>query len=157
MKICSMLACIVAIAIPTQAVLAQAGHTHGAKAAFGSPGKESRVTRTVEVEASEMSFSPARLEIRLGETVKFVVRNVGKVNHEFVVGDRDAQRAHAQMMEKMPDMKHHNDPNAVTIKPGKTRTLVWKFDRKPASPLEFACHEPGHYGAGMKIDVVLAQ
>ncbi len=38
-----------------------------------------------------------------------------------------------------------------------TRTIIWKFERKPASPLEIACHEPGHYEAGMKLDVVWAK
>ena len=56
------------------------------------------------------------------------------------------------MMKKTPNMKHEDDPAAVTVEPGQTKTVVWKFDKKPASPLEFACHEPGHYEAGMKIN-----
>ncbi len=56
------------------------------------------------------------------------------------------------MMKKTPNMKHEDDPAAVTLEPGETKAVVWKFDKKPASPLEFACHEPGHYEAGMKIN-----
>ncbi len=56
------------------------------------------------------------------------------------------------MMKKTPNMKHEDDPAAVTLEPGEAKAVVWKFDKKPASPLEFACHEPGHYEAGMKIN-----
>lgn len=156
MKIKSAAAAVlVATVVFAGPALADAGHAK--EFSFGSPGKESEATRTVEVEASDIRFSPARMEIKLGETVKFVVKNVGQVDHEFTVGDRASQRAHALMMKKMPDMKHEDEPEAVTLKPGETKTLVWKFDKKPAAPLEFACHEPGHYEAGMKISVTWAK
>jgi len=151
---------IVALALgtPVQLALADAGHPHGAKAAFGSPGQESEITRTIEVEASDnMRFKPARIEIRMGETVKFMVRNNGKLKHEFSVGDRAAQRAHALMMKKMPNMRHDDDPATIVIEPEQAKTLIWKFDKKPAGPIEVACHEPGHYEAGMKLDVVWAK
>ena len=142
---------LLACSLGTSVALADEGHS----LTFGSPGKESEARRTVEVLATDdMRFSPGKLEVRLGETVKFVVRNGGKLKHEFTIGDRASQRAHALMMKKMPGMKHEDEPEAVALEPGETKTLVWKFDKKPAAPLEFACHEPGHYEAGMKIAVV---
>ncbi len=104
-----------------------------------------------------MRFTPGQIEVRQGETIKFVVTNVGRLRHEFSIGDRASQRAHALMMKKMPNMKHEDDPATVTVEPGQTKTVIWKFDKKPASPLEFACHEPGHYEAGMKAGVALAK
>ena len=50
------------------------------------------------------------------------------------------------MMAAMPDMKHH-DPNAVTVAPGGSATLVWRFTH--AGEYEFACLVPGHYELGM--------
>jgi uncharacterized cupredoxin-like copper-binding protein len=40
---------------------------------------------------------------------------------------------------------------------GKPRPVIWKFDKKPPSPIEFACHEPGPYEAGMKITTAWAK
>jgi len=121
-------------------------------------GKESDVARTVEVSTSDdMRFTPGKLDVKQGETIKFVVKNVGQIRHEFAIGDRASQRAHALMMKKVPNMKHEDDPTTVVVQPGQTKTVVWKFDKKPASPLEIACHEPGHYEAGMKLAIVLGK
>ena len=142
----------------TQLAFADAGHDHGKNVTFGSPGKESEITRTIEVQASDdMRFTPGKIEVRQGETIKFVVKNVGQVRHEFTIGDRASQRAHALMMKKMPNMKHEDDLTTITVEPGRTTAVVWKFDKKPASPLEIACHEPGHYEAGMKMAVGLGK
>lgn len=140
------------------AALADEGHDHRHQAAsgFGSPGKEAQVTRTVEVIASDdMRFRPARIDIKRGETIRFVVKNTGKIPHEFSIGDRSAHKAHAAMMKSMPGMHHEDSETTVTVEPGKAKTIVWKFDGQPNSPLEIACNIPGHYEAGMKTQVVL--
>ena len=153
MKIRHALLSALFLGTATQLAFADAGHDRGKNATFGSPGKESEITRTVEVQASDdMRFTPGKIEVRQGETIKFVVTNVGRIRHEFSIGDRASQRAHALMMKKTPNMKHEDDPATVAVEPGETKAVVWKFDKKPASPLEFACHEPGHYEAGMKIN-----
>jgi uncharacterized cupredoxin-like copper-binding protein len=158
MKTYSMFIVAWALAIAAQLALADVGHPPGTKATFGSSGKQSEVTRTVEVSASDnMRFTPGKLDVKRGETIKFVVKNVGKVTHEFSIGDRASQRAHALMMKQMPDMEHGHDPNTISVDPGQTKVILWKFDKKPASPLEIACHEPGHYEAGMKITVALGK
>jgi uncharacterized cupredoxin-like copper-binding protein len=158
MKAYSMFVVASALAIAVRLALADTGHPPGAKVTFGSPGKESEVTRTVEVSASDdMRFTPGKLDVKQGETIKFVVKNVGQVTHEFSIGDRASQRAHALMMKSMPDMKHEDDLTTTTVDPGQTRVILWKFDKKPAGPLEIACHEPGHYEARMKMTVVLGK
>jgi len=125
---------------------------------FGTPGKDGEVARTVSVQAADtMRFDPPKLQIKQGETIKFVVTNSGRIKHEFALGDRAKQRAHATMMKKMPHMKHEDDAATVSLDPGETKTLIWKFDKRPAAPIEIACHEPGHYEAGMKIAVVLSR
>jgi hypothetical protein len=44
-----------------------AGHDHGKNATFGSPGKDSEVTRTIEVQASDdMRFTLGKIEVRQG-------------------------------------------------------------------------------------------
>lgn len=121
-------------------------HEHGASAA-GRPGSEESVDRTVEVTALDtMRFKPAALAVRRDETVRFVVTNAGRIDHEFVIGTPEEQRAHERMMRQMPNMEHE-DPNALTLAPGETKTLVWQFGG--AGVVELACHVPGHYQAGM--------
>jgi len=155
MKACDLLK-YVAFGLMTTQAFADAGH--GGKFAFGSPGRESEVARTVNVQAADtMRFDPSKLRIKQGETIKFVISNVGRVKHEFTLGDRATQRAHATMMKKMPHMKHEDDAATVSLDAGETKTLIWKFDKRPAAPIEIACHEPGHYEAGMKIAVVLSR
>lgn len=122
-------------------------HPAMADSAAGQPGDPARATRTVNVTALDtMRFEPGKLKVKPGETLRIVVTNAGKVPHELTIGDRNAQLEHEQMMQRMPGMKH-DDPGSVTLAPGETRTLVWQFGE--AGTVEFACHAPGHYPAGM--------
>ncbi|PMY01363.1 copper-binding protein, partial [Pseudomonas sp. GW460-13] len=74
-----------------------------------------------------MRFAPDSIQVKRGETVRFVVRNVGKVEHEMVIGTAAELKEHAQMMRSMPDAKH-SIPNQIMLAPGKQGTLVWQFD-----------------------------
>ena len=116
----------------------------------GELGDAKTAGRTVEIVMSDadgkMAFTPDSLEFKRGETVRFVLHNKGVLEHEFVLGSKSANAEHAAMMAKMPDMKH-NDPNARSVAPGQTATLVWRFTH--AGQFEFACLIAGHYDAGM--------
>ncbi|TJZ73112.1 cupredoxin domain-containing protein [Chitiniphilus eburneus] len=136
------------------------GHGDARQYTFGSPGQDSAVTRTIEVSAGDdmkFTYSPPLTGIKQGETIRFVIRNTGKLAHEFSVGDAASQRAHALMMKKMPDMKHADDPSAVSLAPGQTGHLVWRFDKAMSGDVIFACQVPGHYDAGMKTSVKLTK
>ena len=114
----------------------------------GQPGDPARAMRTVEVTALDtMRFEPAKLAVQAGETVRFVVTNAGKLQHEFTIGDAKMQLEHEKMMQEMPGMRHE-EPNSVALAPGETKTLVWRFG-EPGT-VEIGCHEPGHYPAGMR-------
>jgi uncharacterized cupredoxin-like copper-binding protein len=125
------------------------GHTHDAKASvLGEPGKAAEVGRTVELDMFDtMRFKPAMIEVKQGETIRFRIRNSGQVKHEMVLGTPQELKEHYAMMMKMPDMEHH-EPNMVTVAPGQTGELIWRFTN--ARVVDFACLQPGHYGAGMK-------
>lgn len=114
----------------------------------GRPGDTNRVTRTVEIGAYDtMRFNHAQFSVKWGETVRIVLRNVGQLPHELVLGDEKSLREHAELMRKFPAMEHA-DPNQVNVAPGKTGELVWQFTK--AGTVHFACLHPGHYEAGMK-------
>jgi uncharacterized cupredoxin-like copper-binding protein len=120
---------------------------------FGRPGDAAKVSRTVAVAMHDtMRFSPASIEVRRGETVRFVVTNRGQVLHEMVLGTDADLRQHAALMRKFPEMEH-DDPNMVHVKPGATGDLVWLFDQ--AGEFGFACLIPGHFEAGMTGKVVV--
>jgi uncharacterized cupredoxin-like copper-binding protein len=134
-------------------------HDHGPVAgySFGAPGAPADVDRTVRIVMGDMSFDPAMVTITAGETIRFVVINRSGIDHDFTIGDPIAQGAHrAEMVEMMdnPGMTHADDPNAVLVKAGETRELIWWF--APTGGLEFDCNVPGHYEAGMRgtIDVL---
>jgi uncharacterized cupredoxin-like copper-binding protein len=103
--------------------------------------------RTVEPTMSDnMRFTPDRIEVRQGETLRIVLRNRGAMLHEFVLGSKKTLDEHAALMEKFPNMEH-DEPYMARVQPGETGQIVWKFNR--AGQFEFACLIPGHYQAGM--------
>lgn len=118
-----------------------------APTAFGQAGDAAKVTRTVRIEMTDaMRFTPAKLNVKPGETVRFVLHNDGQILHEMVLGDAAALKQHAAMMLKDPEMAH-GDPSMVHVQPGATGELVWQFTK--AGSFEFACLQPGHFEAGM--------
>lgn len=120
---------------------------------FGQEGDPKKVVRTVRVDmADTMRFTPSRLTVKRGQTVRFVVHNGGKVLHEMVLGTSKAIAEHAELMKKFPDMAHA-DPNMAHVKPGKTGGIVWQFTQ--AGEFQFACLQPGHYEAGMVGTVIV--
>jgi uncharacterized cupredoxin-like copper-binding protein len=121
---------------------------------WGIAGDAKAAVRTVEVRMSDaMRFTPARVEVRQGETVRFVVRNDGKTMHEFVIGTRAENDAHAALMMKFPDMEH-DEPYMAHVPPGRSGEIVWTFNR--AGEFDFACLIAGHYQAGMVGTIVVA-
>lgn len=135
---------------------ADAAHQHGATqdkheehaSSLGKPGDPAKVTRTIKVDMYDtMKFSPERIKVKKGETIKFIVKNDGRIKHEMVVGSIKELKEHAEMMRKMPEMEHA-DENMVSVDPGKTGEMVWQFTK--AGTFDFACLQPGHFEAGMK-------
>lgn len=139
--------------------LADAGHDalsgHGAHAghatlSFGQPGKPAQVARTVEVVLGDMYYRPASLEVQAGETVRFILKNEGKLPHEFSLGDAASHAEHQRQMLAMQQMGHsmlHEDASTASVEPGGQAELIWTFSE--TGELQFACNIPGHYQAGM--------
>jgi uncharacterized cupredoxin-like copper-binding protein len=107
----------------------------------------------VVVTMVDNGFEPAELTVAQGETVTFRFTNEGKVTHEAFVGDAEDQAEHEKDVSS--GEMHHGDENegAVEVKAGKTGTMTHTFDE--VGPIQIGCHEPGHYAAGMKIDVTV--
>jgi uncharacterized cupredoxin-like copper-binding protein len=116
--------------------------------AWGIAGTPAQVTRTLTVDMTDaMRFTPDTLSVQEGDTVRFVVRNTGRMLHEMVIGTSDELAKHAALMAKFPNMEH-DEAYMVHVDPGKTGEIVWHFNR--AGSFEFACLIAGHYEAGMR-------
>ncbi|MFV3131633.1 cupredoxin domain-containing protein [Niveispirillum sp. KHB5.9] len=151
-----------------------AHHGHGAgneAAPAGQPGKASATTRTVQIEMADISYNLEKLDVKAGETIRFIVVNKGELLHEFSIATAAGHAEHQKKMAMMVDhgmltatginkdmakMDHsamgmghmdHDDPNSILVEPGKQGELVWTFAQ--GGTLEFACNIPGHYEAGM--------
>lgn len=123
-------------------------HPHSHAASIGVAGKPDKVTRTVTVDMTDaMRFSPASVDVKQGDTIRFVVKNSGQLKHEFVLGTEHELREHYELMKKFPEMEH-SDPNQVAVAPGSTGEVIWQFTK--SGKVDFACLQPGHYDAGMK-------
>lgn len=121
---------------------------------WGIAGDARRAKRRIAVGmADNMRFTPQRIEVRQGETVRFVVRNDGKQMHEFVIGTKAENARHADLMVKFPNMEH-DEPYMAHVPPGKTGEIVWTFNR--AGEFEFACLIAGHYQGGMVGTIIVA-
>jgi len=121
----------------------------------GNPGDAARASRTIEIVATDNAFSLKSLQVKDGETVRFVIRNDGFEPHEFLIGTAAEHAEHLAMMRAMieqqkktgrpaPTMRHDG---GVMVPPGETATFVWTFAR--TAGLQFACDIPGHYEDGM--------
>lgn len=151
-----VIATAIAVNLMTTGAFADASHEHGhdqENAAIGQPGKADKISRTIVIKMSDiMRFTPSRAVVKRGETVKFIVKNTGKVKHEMVLGSADELKEHAALMRKFPSMEHA-DPNQVSVEPGKSGEIVWQFTQP--GTVEFACLQPGHMEAGMVGKVVV--
>ncbi|WP_227268015.1 cupredoxin domain-containing protein [Roseobacter weihaiensis] len=151
-----ILTCLLSLTIALPGWTAQTGavqdaRLHAQACMIGKPGDDSDVTRIIEIAIREttaglMLFEPDAIHIEHDSVVRFVVTNLGAVDHEFFLGSFDEVKRHQQWMRKNPDMQHA-DANAVTIRPGETANLVWTFSN--ITNLEFVCLVPGHREAGM--------
>ena len=120
---------------------------------WGIAGEAKDVKRTIEIRMTDdMKFTPSRITVKLGETVRLVAVNRGKVLHEIVIGTAQELKEHAEMMKKHPNMEH-DEPYMAHVDPGQKGDIIWSFNR--AGTFEFACLIPGHFEAGMKGTIVV--
>lgn len=124
------------------------GHEQHAHESYstGEPGNPRKPSRTIEVEMSEMEFAPSRIEVKRGEQIRFVIRNLGSEDHEFLLATKEENLKHAEVMKKNPRMEH-DDPNGVRLAPKKSAEIIWKFIK--AGTFEYSCLIPDHREYGM--------
>ena len=137
------------IAAALALVLAACGGGGGDGGSEGASGP----TRIIDVDMVDIGFQPQELRVERGERVTFRFTNKGEVDHDAFVGDAHAQSDHADEMNDGGGHHGQGDDDAVTVEPGESERLTYTFEE--AGSIEIGCHQPGHYEAGMKVDITV--
>src|SRR3712207_3589283 len=98
-----LLAAAAGFVISTSVALAHgeprhAGAAHGGTATDGQPGNPAEATRTVRVETREHEFNVKQVQVKAGETIRFLVTNVSYEPHEFGIASPKEHEEHRAMM-----------------------------------------------------------
>lgn len=114
--------------------------------------------RVVEIVMTDFAFAPAPVTVAAGETVKFMVKNEGVIEHEFRLTTQHAADEHIASGHEGHDEGgggHGHDEIVLLVQPGETGTVDVAFHE--AGEFEIvACLIPGHFEAGMKATVEYA-
>ena len=135
----------------------------------GMKGKASEVTQTITVNMYDNYYEPKTINVKKGETVRFIVENKGVLVHEFNIATMKMHKKHGpemldmmkngillpnkinkekmKMMSKMNDKMAHSHSNSVLLEPKQKAELIWKFTSN--AELFGGCNVPGHLEAGM--------
>jgi uncharacterized cupredoxin-like copper-binding protein len=82
---------------------AHEGHTHFSAGEPGDPKKPARIVKVTMLEdGKKMLFEPARIEVRRGEQIRFVITNDGTWDHEFMLATKKENDKHAELMRSFP-------------------------------------------------------
>jgi len=104
----------------------------------------------VKITLSDFSIQSSRTTFTKGITYHFVVTNAGQALHEVMVVPTSTAHGTEDEIDEARLFE------VADIDPGQTKTLDYAFTAAaPAGTLEFACHQPGHYEQGMRLDLTV--
>jgi len=146
-----MIISAIALYLASSTVFADASHAENGSS-VGKPGDPNNVSRSIVLQMTFNRFKPSKINVKRGETIKFVLNNISKKKHEMMIGTMAELKEHAKMMRKHPDMEH-DEPNKVSVDSGESRELVWQFTE--VGTVDFACPRYGHF-KGMRGEIKVA-
>ena len=136
---------------------------------IGEEGDPNKIDRVVSIKMYDNYYEPNLVKIKKGETIKFIIENLGEMVHEYNIGTKEMHIKHQPEMQKLIDheillvdkidkikmkkmskMDHslgHSHANSIMLEPKSSGELIWKFSKD--INLEMACNIPGHYESGM--------
>jgi uncharacterized cupredoxin-like copper-binding protein len=122
----------------------------------GRPYPKTVPPNTVYVTETDYHIVSTRTSFQAGVRYHFVVTNASPDVHEFMIGPQMPIGMSMQDMDKM------SMGMIESIAPNQTKTLNVIFPQMPMSMsgmdmqhLEFSCHLPGHYEAGMLLPITM--
>lgn len=113
-------------------------------------GQNANSPQEVKVSLTDFGIQSTVTNFKVGVPYHFVVTNEGKISHEIMLMAPLTQDQTGMDMEEMDSMAlAHIEEDDLPA--GATATFDYTFTKAaPAGTLEFSCHIPGHYEAGMK-------
>ncbi len=141
----------VMLAAMAYSAAAAAHDKHGGYSA-GEPGDSKKPAREIVISMNEMDYSPAVIEVKRGEQIRFIIRNIGTEAHEFLLATTTENLKHGEAMKKNPDMEH-DEPNGLRLAAKKSGEILWKFSK--AGTFEYSCLIPTHRELGMTGKVIV--
>jgi len=136
---------------------------------IGEKGDPKNVDRVIKIKMYDNYYEPNLIEVKKGETIKFLITNLGEMVHEYNIGTKEMHIKHQPEMQKLIDheiisydkidkkkMKEmskkdhslaHSHSNSIMLEPKTQGEIIWKFSKD--IELEMACNIPGHYESGM--------
>ena len=105
------------------------------EASIGKQGDPSEVSRTIKLTLLDNMFLPPELIVSKGETIRFVLNNLGNNTHKFLIGSADDLKKAAKMRQK--------NKNLIRVNPGEQKELIWQFGN--AGTVDFACPIKEHF------------
>ena len=136
---------------------------------IGEKGDPNNVDRIINIKMFDNYYEPNLIKVKKGETIKFIIKNLGELVHEYNIGTKEMHIKHQPEMQRLVDyeillidkidkikMKKmskkdhslaHSHSNSVMLEPNKTGEIIWKFTKN--LNLQMACNIPGHYESGM--------
>ena len=141
---------------------------------IGEKGEPDNVTRVIVVTMYDNYYAPSEIKVKKGETVKFIVKNMGELVHEYNIATKEMHFKHQSEMAKMVEHEiilsdkidkkkmetmakkdhamAHKHANSILLEPNNIGELIWKFNTSEV--LEVACNIPGHYEIGMVAKII---
>ena len=141
---------------------------------IGEKGDPNKIDRIVNIKMYDNYYEPNLVKIKKGETIKFIVENLGEMVHEYNIGTKEMHIKHQPEMQKLVDheillvdkidrvkmkkmskMDHslgHSHSNSVMLEPKTSGEIIWRFSKN--INLEIACNIPGHYESGMVGNII---
>lgn len=125
----------------------------------GAEAEHADEVRTIEVTMSEFSFEPSSIEISAGETVTFMIQNIGLIDHEFRLSNTHRIEEHIASghadHEDGAEVGHHEEGGdvVVLVAAGDSAELTFQFPEDATIYTNVACLIPGHHEAGMVADL----
>ncbi len=122
---------------------------------FGRMGATPDVTRTVEISmGDDMRFTPSALSVSQGETIRILLRNTGKMQHNFMLGTEAMVVERAAAVAAYPDMVA-DSASSRRLSAGQSAELIWQFTT--TGEFAYVCLAPGHAEAGMRGELVVGK
>ena len=141
---------------------------------IGEKGNVKDVSKVITVKMYDNYYEPNKIKVKKDQTIKFIVKNMGELVHEYNIATKEMHIKHQPEMAKMVEneivladridkkkMKEmakkdhamaHKHSNSLLLEPKETGEIIWKFST--SAKLEIACNVPGHYEAGMIAQII---